>query len=181
MRYAPYIWLVMLSSAAFGQSSASTNVSITMPSVALIDLLPAGSTNITLKMAAPAEAGVATGTGTGNNSVWLVFTSAVTSGGSRSIKGDVVGTIPAGLRLRLDVAPYTGAGVGFTGGFSYVTSNKYLTSTSTSFIDNIKGAYTGNTYGSSGFRLTYSLEIQNYASIRSGTTTLTVRYTMADN
>ncbi len=83
--------------------------------------------------------------------------------------------------LRLDVGAYVGTGQGFTGGNSYVTANKYLSNTPVSFIDNIKGAYTGITYGSSGFRLTYSLEIQNYANIRSGTSSVTVRYTMVDN
>lgn len=179
MRYACLIGLLLTGFCSRGQTT--TNVSITMPSVALIDLLPTGSTNINLKMTAPTEAGNALAAGTSNSSIWLIFTSAVTTGGSRSIKGDVVGTVPAGLRLRLDIAPYVGSGVGFTGGASYVTSNRYLTNTATSFIDNIKGAYTGNTYGSSGFKLTYSLEIQNFASIRSGTTTLTIRYTMADN
>jgi len=102
-------------------------------------------------------------------------------GASRSIRGDVVGSLPPGIRLRLDISPYVGTGQGFTGGNSYVTANTYLTNTPTNFIANIKGAYTGITYGSSGFKLNYSLEIQDFANMRSGTTSVTVRYTMVDN
>ncbi|SDD48790.1 hypothetical protein SAMN04487996_101140 [Dyadobacter soli] len=167
--------------ASYAQTVATVDVSLTMPSVALVDILPSGSSSVTLQMTAPTEAGNILGTGTANSANWLIFTSAVTSGASRSIKGDVVGTLPPGIRLRLDVASYVGTGQGFTGGNSYVTANKYLTNTPVSFIDNIKGAYTGITYGSSGFRLSYSLEIQNYANIRSGTSNVTVRYTMVDN
>ena len=175
------IYCVLSGLASYAQTVANVDLSISMPSVALVDILPSGSNSVTLQMTAPTEAGNTVGTGSSNNTNWLIFTSAVTSGGSRSIKGDVVGTLPAGIRLRLDVSAYVGSGLGFTGGNSYVTANKYLTNTPVSFIDNIKGAYTGITYGSNGFQLTYSLEIQNYANIRSGTSNVTVRYTMADN
>jgi hypothetical protein len=175
------IYGVLYSLASHAQTTAHVDVSLTMPSVALVDILPTGTNSVSLQMTAPTEAGNTVGTGTSNNTNWLIFTSAVASGASRSIKGDVVGTLPAGIRLRLDIAAYVGTGQGFTGGESYVTANKYLTNVPVSFIDNIKGAYTGITYGSSGFRLTYSLEIQNYANIRSGTSNVTVRYTMADN
>lgn len=176
-----FIFCVFSGLASHAQTIANVDVSLTMPSVALVDILPSGSNGVTLQMTAPLEAGNTVGTGSSNNTNWLIFTSAVTSGGSRSIKGDVVGTLPPGIRLRLDVSPYVGTGQGFTGGNSYVTANKYLTNMPVSFVDNIKGAYTGITYGSSGFRLTYSLEIQNYANIRSGTSNVTVRYTMVDN
>lgn len=181
MRYACYVFFLIKSLSALGQGSPVVNMSITMPSVALIDILPSGSSSVTLQMTAPVEAGNAVGTGTFNSANWLIFTSAVASGASRSIRGDVLGTLPAGVRLRLDVSPYVGSGEGFTGGKSYVTGNVYLSSTSTRFIDNIQGAYTGTGYGSSGYRLRYSLEIQNYANMRSGSTSVTVRYTMVDN
>lgn len=181
MKYIMLIYGVLSGLVSYAQVTANVDVSISMPSVALVDILPSGSNSVTLQMTAPTEAGNTVGTGSSNNANWLIFTSAVTSGGSRSIKGDVMGTLPAGIRLRLDVSAYVGSGLGFTGGNSYVTANKYLTNTPVSFIDNIKGAYTGITYGSNGFQLTYSLEIQNYANIRSGTSNVTVRYTMVDN
>ncbi|SEJ05392.1 hypothetical protein SAMN05216327_105497 [Dyadobacter sp. SG02] len=181
MKYVIILYGVLTGLASHAQTVATVDVSLTMPSVALVDILPSGSNSVTLQMTAPTEAGNIVGTGNTNNNNWLIFTSAVATGGSRSIRGDVVGTLPAGIRLRLDVGAYVGTGQGFTGGNSYVTANKYLSNTPVSFIDNIKGAYTGITYGSSGFRLTYSLEIQNYANIRSGTSSVTVRYTMVDN
>lgn len=163
------------------QTPAHVDVSLTMPSVALVDILPTGATSFNLKMTSPTEAGNAIGTGSSNAANWLIFTSAVTSGASRAIKGDIVGTLPAGISLRLNISPYVGDGPGFTGGSSYVTTNTYLTNSMVSFIDNIKGACTGTGYGTHGFKLTYSLEIQNYANIRSGTSNITIRYTMVDN
>lgn len=181
MKYLLYILLFCQWFDALGQASTTVNVSISMPSVALIDVLPSGSSNVTLTMVAPTEAGNAVNTGTSNSSNWLIFTSAVATGASRSIRGDLVGTLPAGVLLKLVVSPYVGSGLGFTGGQSAVTSNTYLTNTSTRFIDNIQGAFTGTDYGTSGFKLTYSLEIQNYANVKSGTSNVTVRYTMTDN
>lgn len=181
MKYVLFILMFSKCLMCYGQTTANVNASISMPSVALIDIISAGSTNITLKMTAPTEAGVLLGTFASNANNWLIFTSAVPPGGSRSIKGDVIGTLPPGVRLRLDISPYIGNGQGLTGGNSYVTSNVYLTGTAAGFIDNIKGAYTGTGYGTNGFNLKYSLEIQNYAGIRSGISSVTVRYTMADN
>lgn len=181
MKYVSFIYLLLNCFSSLAQTTASVNLSISMPSVALIDLLPTGSTNVSLKMTAPTEAGTSIGTGTSNAANWLIFTSAVAPLMSRSIKGDVIGLLPPGVRLRLDISPYVGDGQGFTGGNSYVTTNLYLTNTAVSFIDNIKGAYTGTGYGTHGFKLKYSLEILNYGNIRSGITNVTVRYTMADN
>jgi hypothetical protein len=182
MRYLLAITLLIHALTARAQTSTnSVNVSVSLPSVALIDLLQGTSGNVVLSMTAPTEAGNAAGTGTVNANTWLIFTSAVAAGSSRSIRGDIIGNLPAGIRLKLNVAPYVGNGQGFTGGKSYVTGNTYLTSTPTRFIDNIQGAYTGTGYGTSGFRLTYSLEVQNFANIRSGSSTVTVRYTMSDN
>jgi hypothetical protein len=179
MRYAFFLLALLKCTGSLAQTTVE--VSLTMPSVALVDILPTGSTSFNLQMTAPTEAGNAIGTGTSNAANWLIFTSAVASGASRAIKGDIVGTMPAGISLRLAISPYIGDGLGFTGGNSYITTNTYLTNTAVSFIDNIKGAYTGTGYGTHGFKLTYSLEIQSYASIRSGTSNITIRYTMVDN
>jgi hypothetical protein len=181
MKYGWYILLLLKCSGLLAQTAPNVNISLTMPSVALVDILSPGSTAVTLQMTAPTEAGNPIGTGSSNSANWLIFTSAVASGTSRSIKGELVGTFPPGASLRLTVAQYVGSGQGFTGGKSNPTGATYLTSTPTSFIDNIQGAYTGTGYGTSGFRLTYALEIQNFANIRSGTTNVTVLYTMVDN
>ncbi|GLU56136.1 hypothetical protein [Dyadobacter frigoris] len=176
-----YLLILLLLTKFCCSRAQNVTVGITMPSVALLDLLGNGSTDFTLSSTAPSEAGNSINTTSSNLGTWLIFTSAIASGFSRSIKGDVSGTLPPGIRLRLDISPYTGSGQGFTGGNSIVTGNVYLTNTATSFIDNIKGAFTGIAYGSDGFKLKYSLEVQTYADIRSGTSVLTVRYTIVDN
>jgi len=181
MKYRAVILLVVICFESLAQTLPPTvNMSIAMPPVALIDLLTTSTMNVNLKVTAPAEAGNPVNTTASNASSWLIFTSAVATGVSRSIKGNVAGTLPPGIRLRLDISPYIGSGA-FTASSCFVTSNVYLTTTPTIFIDSIKGAYTGITAGSSGYKLTYALEVQNYASIRSGSTTITVQYTIADN
>lgn len=179
MRYVLFILFVIFYSKCVGQSPV--NVSITLPKVALVDLLSSGSNNFTLPIAAPTEAGNPVTLNATNASNWLLLTSAVATGTTRSIKGAVTGSLPAGIRLKLVVSPYAGSGLGFTGGSGVVTGNLYLTATPTSFIDNIKGGFTGITPNADGFKLTYSLEIQTYSNIRSGTYNMTVTYTLTDN
>ncbi|REA56502.1 hypothetical protein DSL64_26655 [Dyadobacter luteus] len=181
MRHLFFILLFSECFMAMGQKTASVAVNLTLPAVALIDIVPSASSTVALKMTAPTEAGQPIGVGTANSANWLIMTSAVTAAGSRNVSGSVVGTMPPGIRLRLDVSPYTGTGLGFSPSMGYVTTNIYMTNTATKFIDNIKGSFTGTGTGSNGFRLRYSIEISDYAAIRSGTTSLTVRYTMADN
>ena len=178
MKSALVIFLLLKCLAVAGQ--ASTNVSITLPPVSLIDVVPSGGGNVTLTMTASNEAGTIIGTGTPSATNRLIFTSAVTPGASRSIKGDIIGTLPAGINLRLATAAYTGTGQGLTGSSITVTSSILLTNIAATFISNIQGAYTGTGAGE-GFKLTYSLEIDGYDKIRSGTSQVTVRYTMVDN
>ena len=178
MKTTLFIFLLLKCLAVIGQTS--TNVSITLPPVSLVDVVPAASGNVVLSMTAPVEAGTIVGSATPSANTWLIFTSAVQPGVTRSIKGDIIGTLPAGIKLRLNVAAYAGTGQGFTAGSSTVTSSIYLTNLATTFISNIRGAYTGTGAGE-GFKLTYSLEIDSYDKIRSGTSQVTVRYTMVDN
>ena len=180
MRYTLLLFLVFQCLVSAGQKTASTDLSLTLPPVALVDIMPTVGNNVTLTMTAPTEAGNAVGTGTSNATNWLVLTSAVATGASRSIRGNISGVLPAGVKLRLNVAAYAGSGQGFTGGLSAVTSPVYLSVAPSTIISNIHGAYTGITAGS-GFRLTYTLEIDAYTNIRSGTSNVTVIYTITDN
>lgn len=179
MRYVLFILFVIFHSKCVAQNTV--NALITLPSVALIDLLSSSSNNFTLPVAAPTEAGNAVTMTATNASNWLVMTSAVATGTTRSIKGSVTGTLPPGIRLKLVVSPYAVSGQGFTGGNGVVSGNLYLMAASASFIDSIKGGYTGVTPNADGYKLTYSLEVQTYSSIRSGTYNMTVTYTMTDN
>lgn len=172
---------MLLASTARAQTTANVDISITLPSVALLDLLPNGTPNISLNMTAPTEAGRPLVAGSSVATNWLILSSAVASGGSRRIDGVISGTMPTGIRIRVDVSPYTGSGAGLNSTTGYVTGNVFLATSAVTFIQNIKGAYSGTTYGSNGYKLTYSLDIQNYAQLRSESKTVTVQYTMIDN
>lgn len=176
-----HLFLLLIFAKFCDARAQSFTVGITMPPVALVDLVSSSSLNFTLSATAPTEAGNAINTSSSNTFTSLILTSAVGPSVTRSIRGDVIGTLPPGIQLRLDVSAYSGSGAGFAGGNGVVTSSVYLTnSPNTRFIDNIKGAYTGIA-ATDGFKLKYSLEVQTYANIRSGTSVLTVRYTMTDN
>ena len=181
MKYCFIISLLLFSLRSGAQTTANVDISFTLPSVALLDLLPNGSSNISLNIAAPTEAGRPPVIGSSVATNWLILSSAVTSIGSRRIEGIVVGTLPTGVRIRVDVSPYAGTGAGLNSITGYVTGNVFLSTIAVTFIQNIKGAYSGTGYGSNGYKLTYSLDIQNYASLRSEVKTVTVRYTMIDN
>jgi hypothetical protein len=154
----------------------SANVNFMLPSVALLDLN--NNSAITLAFQSPNEAGASIVSPAINTTKWLNFTSAVAPGVTRKITAQVVsGTVPDGVQLKLETSSYAGVGSGSLG---TVTSPVYLTTTATTFINSIGGAFTGNGTGN-GFNLKYSLEIQNYSLLRNTNTSFTVIYTLIDN
>ncbi|MBA4851228.1 hypothetical protein [Emticicia sp. BO119] len=174
MKLSVCILLYLCIQTAWCQTSATVN--FTLPSIALLDLN--SNSSITLAFQSPAQAGSSIVSPTTNTTKWLNFTSAVAPGVTRRITAQVVsGTIPNGVQLKLETATYTGAGSGSLG---TVTSPVYLTTTATTFINNIGGAFTGNGT-SNGFNLKYSLEIQNYSLLRNTNTSFTIIYTFIDN
>ena len=158
------------------QTTANISVNFTLPSIALLDLN--NNSGITLSFQTPAEAGAAIVSPAINTTKWINFTSAVAPGVTRKITAQIVsGTIPNGVQLKLETANYAGAGSGSLG---TVTSPVYLTTTATTFINSIGGAFTGNGTNN-GYNLKYSLEIQNYSLLRNTNTSFTVIYTLIDN
>lgn len=88
------------------------------------------------------------------------------------------GSVPSGLRLRVQANTYSGTGAG-TFGMPGGTIN--ISGTAKNVLTGIRGAYTGNG-ANTGHRLTYSLQIQNYgqlAGIQTGD--LTIVYTITQN
>lgn len=150
-------------------------VTVSLPSIALLDL--DNTSAITLKFTAPTVAGASITSPATNTSKWLNFTSAVAPGITRTVSAQIIsGSIPAGVRLKLETATYAGSGAGALGS---VTSPIYITAAATTFISNIGGAYTGNGTGN-GYNLKYSLEIQDYSLLRNTNNSFTVIYTLSD-
>ncbi len=173
MRYCLFVCLYLFSFLVCGQS-ASVSVGINLPAVALLDVEPAGS--VALNFSAPAEAGNILGSSSTNNSKWINISSAVTPGLTRRVTAQISGTVPAGVRLRLATATVSG-GAGTRG--TPVTP-LFLSTTAQTIVNGIGGGYTGSGPGS-GFNLTYSLDIQTYNLLKSGTYTFSILYTLADN
>ncbi|MDZ7877122.1 MAG: hypothetical protein U5L45_05605 [Saprospiraceae bacterium] len=157
------------------QTTASVNVSISLPSVALLDVEPNGGFNFNL--ISPTEAGNPSTTTATNNTKWLNFTSAVVKGTTRKIMVQSVGSLPNGINLKLVTANYTGTGAGALGN---AVSPLYLSSTQQTVVNAIGGAFTGNGVGN-GYNLMYSLEIANYGLLRNQSASVSILYTLMDN
>ena len=82
-----FVIVVLGISIGFAQSDTNTDnhrVSFIIPQIALLDIEPEGSKDISMTFTAPAEAGDPFADET-DNSLWLNVTSIVASGGTRDI------------------------------------------------------------------------------------------------
>lgn len=170
------LFLILLCPNLSAQTTASVGVSISLPSVALLDVEPnTGGFNLNLN--APTEAGNPATTTATDNTKWLNFTSAVATGTIRKIMVQLVGSLPTGINLKLVAANYTGTGKGTLGS---AVSTVYLSTTPQTVVNAIGGAFTGNGAGN-GYNLSYFLEIANYSLLRNQTASVSILYTLMDN
>ncbi|WP_228407017.1 hypothetical protein [Chryseobacterium sp. MYb7] len=154
---------------------SQTNVTMTLPVVTLMDIEPTGS--FSLNFTAPTEAGNAIGNPTPNTSKWINYTSAIAPGGlTRRITASVNKVI-AGVNIRVQAAAATGAGGGTLGTSAGIIS---LSTTATTIISGIGGAYTGNGL-SNGHLLTVSLTTNTYANlVAQANTAVVITYTITE-
>lgn len=154
-------------------------ITVEVPVVALLDIEAATSTNFTATFTKPAsdEAGNKIVAPSANTSLWLNYTSI--QAGTTTKKVNVIADVLApGVDIHV-VAAAAAGGAGAKGtptaGFNLSTSNQEL-------ISNIGSAYTASG-PTSGHQLTYTFAAAdaNYANLRSGSTVVTVTYTLADN
>lgn len=157
-------------------AQTSSNISVTMPSISLMDIAP-NNTAFNLNLIAPTEAGSIVSISPTNSTKWINFTSAVAIGITRKITAQLSGTLPNGINLKLVVSNYAGSGAGTLGTSS---GTVYLSGTAQIVVNNIGGAYTGDG-SNNGYNLNYSIEIANYALLQSQTNTFSIIYTMSDN
>ena len=178
--------LILISGNIFAQADtneATSDVTISIPEVALLDLESAtGNTNVTLTALAPTEAGNAI-TGATDDSIWMNYSSVVsTSEPSRDVKAAITaGTLPSGVTLSVEAAEYSGTGGAGTHGTS--ASAIMLSSTEQNLITGIGSSYTGDG-ADNGHKLTYSLDIDTaqYGDLSFDSVgALTITYTLTDN
>lgn len=157
-------------------------VTITIPEVALLDIELAGSKNITTAFTAPNEAGLAIVAPTsGLNSLWLNYSSVVTSNGpnaSRTVSVSATGLVPGTiLNVSAGTPVITGGGSGGT-----PVAITAITGANQNIISGIGSVYTGNGVNS-GSNITYALTAPaaTYGSLLAGVKAVTLTYTLSDN
>jgi hypothetical protein len=168
------ILFLNLTFSTFAQTSV--NISVTVPSIALMDIAP-NNTAFNLNIVAPTEAGNIATINPTNSTKWINFSSAVVSGLTRKITAQLSGALPVGLNLKLVISNYAGIGGGTLGTSS---GTLFLSGTAQIVINNIGGAFTGDG-SNNGYNLNYSLEIADYTLLRSQSKTFSIIYTMSDN
>lgn len=159
-------------------------ITITVPEVALVDIEPSASKNISLGFTAPTEAGLPiTPSGT-NNTLWLNYSSIKSvADATRTVSVKVDAIIP-GIDIKVTAAAATGTGDGTLG---TPTAQLTLTAVDQTIISGIGSAYTGDG-ANNGHNLTYTLDAGSssgtalYADLEAVTNAgTTVTYTISDN
>lgn len=160
-------------------------VTISVPEVALVDIEPAATKNITLGFTAPTEAGNPITPNTANSTLWLNYSSIKSvADPTRNVSVKVNAIIP-GIDIHVTAAAATGAGGGTLG---TPAAQLTLSSTDQTIISGIGSAFTGNG-ANNGHNLTYALAagsgpggVAVYADLQATATTVaTVTYTISDN
>lgn len=158
-------------------------ITVVIPDIALLDLESGVSKNFTASFTqtAPNEAGDKLTIPVANENLWLNYSSILpsTGPGSTSRRIDVkASSVVAGITISvLANAATTGFGTKGT-----PTSAVTLTTTDQPIINTIGSAYTVSG-PNNGHKLTYSFAALDaaYATIRAGSSVVTVTYTLADN
>lgn len=160
-------------------------VTISIPEVALVDIEPAATKNITLGFTAPSEAGNPIVPSAANNTLWLNYSIIKTdTKPSRNVSVKLNAIIP-GVDVNVTAAAATGAGGGALGTSAGLLT---LSAADQTIISGIGSAYTGNG-ANNGHNLTYALAagsgpggVANYADlVAKPSTVATVTYTITDN
>ncbi|NBA87315.1 hypothetical protein GVN16_16190 [Emticicia sp. CRIBPO] len=170
---------------SFGQDTKTDNhtVSITIPEVAILDLELSTSKNLTMNFVAPTEAGNPITAPVNNTTLWLNYSSIVEPTGvdaSRTVSVKTSALIP-GVDIKVTAGADAGAGAGTKG--VPVAAGVTLTTTDQNLITGVGSSWT-DTGVSKGHQLTYAVSLTSaatYSSLVSGTSTVTVTYTLSAN
>jgi hypothetical protein len=175
MRHLFFIFLCGYQTLCFPQAGA--NIGVNLSSVALLDIEPKGGI-INLKFEQPSEAGKALQNIESNDTKWLNFTSALPLGSSRQISVQITsGGIPSGYGIILETFSFTGVGAGILGNN---TPSVNLSNSPIRIIDNIGGAFTGDGLNN-GYKLKFSLIVNDYSLLKNGRNVYSIIFTLTDN
>lgn len=169
------------------QDTATDNhtIGITIPEVAIVDIEPEASKNITMGFTAPDEAGLPITLTGSNNTLWLNYSSIKSvADATRNVSVKLNALVP-GVDIKVTAATASGSGAGTLGTPS---AQLILSAADQTIVSGIGSAYTGDG-ASNGHNLTYELapgsgsgSVASYADLEATTTaSATVTYTISDN
>jgi hypothetical protein len=177
-----YIFAIMLMPLTMKSQiidSRSIDVSLTIPQIAVMDLMPNTST-IELNVSAPTRAGEPIDMSDAtDDSKWVNYSSSMTPGGAmRNITAQILsGSLPDGMKLRVKAGNYRGSGRGDQGTPS---QEIVLNNAPQVILRNIGACYTGRGV-QQGHQLSFSLGYDNYANIDFGNEIIVIAFTLTDN
>jgi hypothetical protein len=180
--------IALASSATISAQDTNTDnhtITISVPEVALVDIEPVATKNITLGFTAPTEAGNPIVANASNNTLWLNYSSIKSvADPTRNVSVKLNAILP-GIDIHVTAAAATGSGGGTLG---TPAAQLTLSAADQTIISGIGSAYTGNG-ANNGHNLTYALApgsgpggVAVYADLQATATTVaTVTYTISDN
>lgn len=171
-----------LSGFAQNNNSASHNINVVIPEVALLGIISGSETDISLNATIPAEAGDAVDFSDANtNRVWINYSSIISDDKpKRKVIAMVQGKMPQGVKLIVEASDFSGSGKGKLG---KPTGEVELSNQPSDVIVDIGSCYTGKGTNN-GHYLSYKLEKNNssesYAMLNQQNTSVNVVYTLTD-
>jgi primosomal replication protein N len=158
------------------------DITVSIPEVALVDIEPTASKNLTMGFTAPTEAGLPIVPASTNNTLWLNYSSIKSVADVTRTISVKLGAVISGVDIKVTAAAATGSSGG--GAVGTPASQLTLSATPQTIISNIGSAYTGDG-ASNGHNLSYSVVSAtgvNYQDLSAtATATATVTYTISDN
>ena len=160
-------------------ASDNHNVTIVINEHFILDIEPNASKDITMTFTPPTEAGNALNAPSNNTSLWLNYSSIVSTAETRTITVKSAAAIPAGLEIKVTAsatATISGGGTGGTGGTEITLSTSDQT-----IVSGIGSVYTGTGSGS-GNQLTYAVSTlaASYGALVARSPVVNVVYTITN-
>lgn len=151
-------------------------ITVEVPQFAIIDIELDATTNIDMNFTKPLEAGLPIIAPIDDSSLWLNYSSIVSSGNTNSITTKINDLIPG-----IDVNVTAGSANGGFGTLGTPTSTVTLSTSDQSVINDIGSAYTEDGINK-GHNLTYNIvSTGTYGNIVADTHIVTVTYTITEN
>lgn len=181
------IWIVVLFclitlGGTAQDNSASHEINVRIPEVALLGLVSETQTDIHLNAFSPSEAGDAVDfSDADDNRIWINYSSIISEATpKRKVIAMIQGEIPQGMKLIVEASEFSGTGKGKVG---KPAGEVELSNQPSDIIVDIGSCFTGKGVNN-GHYLTYKLEkensAENYALLNQQNSSVNVVYTLTD-